>query len=65
MTEEQAKEPTPLDEEILVEALHAQFRLHRPGSKPISDSVVRAMASYIALQYDRLAAEKAARKRNL
>jgi hypothetical protein len=57
--EPRVSEPVTLDVAILVEALHAQFRLHRPGAKPMSDSFVQAMASYIASEYARLAAEKA------
>ncbi len=47
-----------LDVEVLTEALHAQFRLHRPGSRPMGDAVVRAMASFIATEYARLAAQR-------
>ena len=56
--EARAGEAVTLDVEILAEALHAQFRLHRPGGKPVSDSVVQAMARFIASQYDRIAAER-------
>jgi len=56
-------QPAALGVEILAEALHAQYRLQRPGGKPMSDSVVRAMAAYIASQYDRLAAEREATRR--
>jgi len=67
MTEEsepepRSGEPAPLDVEILAQALHAQFRLHRPGAKPMSDSFVQAMASFVASQYDRIAAEKASQR---
>jgi len=60
--EPRAGQPAPLDVEILAQALHAQFRLQRPGAKPMSDSVVRAMASFIASQYDRIASEKASKR---
>jgi len=67
MTEQSKPEPrvreaVTLDVEILAQALHAQFRLHRPGAKPMSDSFVQAMASYIASEYARLAAEKASKR---
>jgi len=51
-------QPAALDEEILAEAPHAQYRLQRPGGKPVKDSVVQAMASFVASQYDRIAAER-------
>jgi len=67
MTEQSKPEPrvreaVTLDVEILAEAMHAQYRLQRPGGKPMSDSVVQAMASFIASQYDRIAAEKASKR---
>ena len=56
--EPRASEAVTLDVEILAQALHAQFRLHRPGARPMSDSFVQAMASYIAGEYARLATKK-------
>jgi len=56
--ESRVSEPVTLDVEILAEALHSQYRLQRPGGKPMSDSVVQAMASYIATEYARIAAER-------